>query len=312
MTDKRVKVLFICGNGRSGSTILDIILGQIDGFFAVGELRRIWDRSVIDNRPCGCGVPFSQCPTWQAIFREAYGGADKIDPHLLAGLRDRCTLTKHLTGMWADPDHTKPVSAEVQTYLDHLDKIYRAIDRVSRPRVIVDASKWPMYAYMLEKLPAVDLYILHLVRDPRAVAHSWTREKEFEPGTLHPRQSAARSTAYWVTWNPAIERFWKHNQGRYLLMRYEDFVQAPREWIRRIVQLTGEGELALPFTDEKTAVLKPTHAVAGNIARLTQGPVKIRPDEEWKQKASPLRSLIVTALGWPLMARYGYLGGKPS
>ena len=38
MSGERVKVLYIAGSGRSGSTILDRILGQLDGFFSVGEL----------------------------------------------------------------------------------------------------------------------------------------------------------------------------------------------------------------------------------------------------------------------------------
>ena len=35
----RTKVLFIGGYGRSGSTLLDRLLGQIDGFVSVGEVR---------------------------------------------------------------------------------------------------------------------------------------------------------------------------------------------------------------------------------------------------------------------------------
>ena len=51
MREKKVKVLFIAGNGRSGSTILDVILGQLEGFFAVGELRRIWgsERDILEE-----------------------------------------------------------------------------------------------------------------------------------------------------------------------------------------------------------------------------------------------------------------------
>jgi len=32
------KVLFITGRGRSGSTILDNLLGQLDGFFSLGQV----------------------------------------------------------------------------------------------------------------------------------------------------------------------------------------------------------------------------------------------------------------------------------
>ncbi|MBI3484639.1 MAG: sulfotransferase [Acidobacteria bacterium] len=309
MSEKRIKVLYIVGNGRSGTTILDIILGQLEGFFAVGELRRIWERTVLGNRPCGCGVPSHQCPVWTEIFREAYGGMDQVDAQRMQSLHDRYALTKHLFGMMLDPQHKNPVNPEVQSYLDNLDKLYKAIQRVSKCKVIVDASKWPMYAYFLDGLPALELYMVHVIRDPRAVAHSWGRKKEYEPGVMHPSQGAARSTAYWVVWNPAIRYLWKRAGRNYLFLPYEEFVRRPRECVAEIVRFVGEDVRDLPFENENTAVLKPTHAVAGNIARLTRGPVELKPDDEWKEKGSSVSNFVVSALGWPLMWRYGYFRG---
>ena len=46
------------GSGRSGSTLITTVLGQLDGCFAAGELRYLWQRGMVDNRPCGCGAPF--------------------------------------------------------------------------------------------------------------------------------------------------------------------------------------------------------------------------------------------------------------
>ena len=43
MATDKIKVLYIAGNGRSGSTLLGVLLGQIPGFFNVGEVRRVWD-----------------------------------------------------------------------------------------------------------------------------------------------------------------------------------------------------------------------------------------------------------------------------
>ena len=73
MTGERVKVLYIAGSGRSGSTILDRILGQLDGFFSVGELCNLWDRGLLAHRKCGCGVPVDQCPTWTGILATGFG-----------------------------------------------------------------------------------------------------------------------------------------------------------------------------------------------------------------------------------------------
>jgi hypothetical protein len=44
MHPSNVKVLYIDGQGRSGRTLLHNVLGQVEGFFAAGDLREIWKR----------------------------------------------------------------------------------------------------------------------------------------------------------------------------------------------------------------------------------------------------------------------------
>ncbi|WP_164905182.1 hypothetical protein [Aequorivita ciconiae] len=38
MKNKNITVLYIAGNGHSGSTLLDIIIGSSSDFFSAGEL----------------------------------------------------------------------------------------------------------------------------------------------------------------------------------------------------------------------------------------------------------------------------------
>ncbi len=71
---RRVKVLYFAGSGRSGTTIINNIIGQLDGAFAAGELRFLWDRGVVENRLCGCGRPFHDCPTWTTVMKTAFPG----------------------------------------------------------------------------------------------------------------------------------------------------------------------------------------------------------------------------------------------
>jgi hypothetical protein len=51
-----LNVLFVVGSGRCGSTLLDILLGQIDGFFSTGELHSLWWAGILEGRRCGCGL----------------------------------------------------------------------------------------------------------------------------------------------------------------------------------------------------------------------------------------------------------------
>ena len=55
--------------------------------------------------------------------------------------------------------------------------LYRAIADISDARVIVDTSKSAKSACLLACLPGIDLRVVHLVRDSRAVTFSQTRRK---------------------------------------------------------------------------------------------------------------------------------------
>ena len=56
--------------------------------------------------------------------------------------------------------------------------IYRAVAEVTGARVVVDASKGPALGQALAGAPGIDLRLLNVVRDPRAVAWSWRRQVE--------------------------------------------------------------------------------------------------------------------------------------
>src|SRR5450755_1085488 len=64
-------VLYIAGTGRSGSTVLANILGEVDGVFAAGEVRYLWQRGLKEGRLCGCGLPVRECPVWRKALEEA-------------------------------------------------------------------------------------------------------------------------------------------------------------------------------------------------------------------------------------------------
>ena len=73
-------VLFVGGLGRSGSTVLDMLLAQEPGMVPVGEVRHLWERGLRDNDLCGCGAPFHDCPFWRAVGERAFGGWHRLDP----------------------------------------------------------------------------------------------------------------------------------------------------------------------------------------------------------------------------------------
>ena len=79
-------------------------------------------------------------------------------------------------------------------------------DRPSLGRkTIIETSKDPTFACLLMRMPSSDVRIVHLVRDSRAVAYSWTRRRR-EPSPIRrtafmPQFSPAHTAKSWSTWN---------------------------------------------------------------------------------------------------------------
>jgi hypothetical protein len=303
-----MKVLYIAGCGRSGSTILDNILGQLDGFVSVGEIRYLWQRGMIDDRLCGCGEPFSSCPFWTEVLRRVREG-DELDPARIVELLGRGTRARHIPWLLRTRRHPERVRDRLQDLPNVLAHIYGSVAETTGARVIVDSSKLPTYGEMLRHVPGVETYVVHLVRDPRATAFSWMRAKPLpeRDGRMMQQQRPSKSAALWMLWNAATEGFW--GQGsRSLRLRYEDFIASPQAVVERIVGLVGERVSELPFVAADQVTLATTHGVAGNPSRFTTGVVPLRLDAAWRDQMRPRDRLLVSTLTAPLGYRYRYLG----
>ncbi len=306
MPSSPMKVLFIAGAGRSGSTLLDGILGQIPGFVSVGELRYIWERGFLEDRLCGCGEPFSSCSFWTAVVSDAFGSPPRVDPSRMQALQRLGTRIRQLPRILTGTDAT--ILDAMGVYLDEMAHLYEAIAGQSNAHVIVDSSKLPTYGYFVGRLPRIDLRILHLVRDPRATAYSWLRTKTLpdRAGATMQRQRPFKSAALWSVWNLTAERLWSSDPHRYTRVRYEDLVRDPRGIVEQIVSFVGERAEKLPFASSHTVDLACTHSVAGNPSRFRTGLVDIRADDEWATELQPRMRAIVETVSLPLRGRYGY------
>lgn len=307
---RRVTILYIAGAGRSATTILGHLLGQAPGFCFVGEAMYGW-RS-LHVRRCGCGVALPDCAFWKAVHREAGGTVELTAPEFF-GL-GQVARWRHLS-LTLLPGRRRWSERLYGERWRRCERLYAAVAAVSGAEVIVDCSKALPYAYMLSLMPSLDLRVVHLVRDARAVAYSWKRLKpapDRVAGEYMGQRGRAKAAVLWAVSNLGTELFFG-NAGpeRYLRLRYEDLVAAPRESLDRILRMATARPAAIPFADEHTVVVEPTHSIAGNPDRMRSGPVELRYDGEWMTRQSRSDRRVVTALTWPLLARYGYLGGRP-
>ncbi|MGI8574509.1 MAG: sulfotransferase [Egibacteraceae bacterium] len=301
------KVLYFVGKGRSGTTLLDNVLGQLDGFVSTGEITKLWTWGFDQRWRCGCGRSIPECPFWQAVIN--VGFAQRPDIAQLVALQERVLswwkvprLLAHgrgYGGRWEDLERFAAVTG----------RVYEAIAEVSGARVIVDSSKWPASPTALGLVPGVQTFLLHLVRDPRAVVHSWRRRKVWTDREVEaemPRYSAPYSMASYAARNAVAEALVARRGVRALRLRYEDLAADPAAALRRVLALVDEPMPEGLFADGPVVRLAPTHTAGGNPNRLATGVITIRPDERWRLEQSRRDRLIATVAGAPFLWRYGY------
>lgn len=198
---------------------------------------------------------------------------------------------------------------EVTTHSDDstIADLYHALAaQPGAEHAVVDSSKLPPYARLLDGLPGVEVFLVHVVRDPRATAFSWRRAKatrdDADAKTM-PRLSVVRSSAIWLLWNLMVPRWWP--DSRRITVRYEDFVDDPDRELGRIAKALGT-TVPEGLIEGSALHLAPTHSVAGNPDRLDAGAVRLRQDDEWRSAMPAPQRWVVTALCAPGLRRFGY------
>jgi hypothetical protein len=304
------RVLFLGGLGRSGTTVLERVLGEVPGACSVGELVHLWQRGVLDDDMCGCGTPFSRCEFWNAVGKGAFGGWNRELALRMIELRWRVDRTRHVARLiW--PRLMGPRRPDLDEYVGNFLRLYRAIVEVAGADLVVDSSKHSSLAFCLRTADELDLRILHVVRDSRGVAHSWAKEvrrPESAMGDSMARFSPARTALLWVAHNLCLSLL-RGLGATTRLQRYEDFTNRPRKVVGELVEFAGLtiGPTGLDFLTDSSVVLTPSHTVAGNPMRFHSGELTLRRDDAWRKQMPRGRRGLVSLLTLPLLARYGYL-----
>lgn len=301
---KRARVLYVAGQGRTGSTVLGRTLGGLPDVTFVGELSFFW-RRYANRELCTCGQPLPDCSFWSEVLIAAFGAMTRSQAHEFAEMESRVLRRQVLSGRrTADRDH------QIRAMRDERALLYGAIAEVARTTWIVDTGKELAYGSMMARLDGLDFAAIHIVRDPRGVAFSWQKRvrSDSEPGEL-ARRSASNSAAHWLLQNLAIQLVLQRRSSAYMRVRYEDFVTSLPEVVLAISTATG---MTIPSREELANHLAvgpaELHLVAGNPGVRARGgdSMPLTLDEEWRANLPPVQRWIVTAICAGLMPAYGY------
>lgn len=301
--------LYIGGSGRSGSTLLECLLAEVPRVAVLGEVAHLWERGVVLDELCACGQPFHSCEFWTSVGERAFGGWGRVDIPRVRSLKDAVDRQRRIlrTGRRRPDTETDALSRE---YAGYFRRIYGAAAEVADAQIVVDSSKVTPTALALSHDRQIDLRVLHIVRDSRGVAYSWSKQvsrPETGDAELMPQLTARESTMLWLSHNLSVGVLAYRGVPVYRI-RYEDMLGDVAGTMRdawRALDLPGEPEL--PVVDGDTVELHATHSVAGNPMRFRTGRTTMRPDDAWRSKMSTRDRWIVTAMSLPALKLYRYI-----
>jgi hypothetical protein len=286
-----VKLVYVMGAGHSGSTILGITLGNCDGFFYAGELEE-W--LLTSERPRWGGS--DRQDFWGAV-RERVRGAER----LLGGAPNRCierSSASFRLDLWPERRRLRPLYRRVAV------ELARAVAEVADAQFVIDSSHFPLRARELRELPEIELYLVFLVRDPRDVVASNTRELSPHEVAETRWRRLTMNANLWLTQLLALRTFCSHREDRRIFVRHEDFLADPAGITRQILAMLGSSA-AMPDLG------------ALSVGAPLQGNQLIRTDTVAVRRAPPAAprrdsfTALVQLIWRPLLARLRPVASAP-
>lgn len=249
LTRDSIKIAYILGSARSGSTLIERLLACSSHIQGLGEVIHI-NELFRENRMCSCGKKISECLYWNKILKDT----DTLDflkvQYPKNTLWDKFKLMIDLY-LWKDLNFS-------ENYRDNNIKLFSTFLKLRGKDILIDSSKIPLRFYYLNKIRQLKLYPVHVVRNPLGVVWSYTRNIEHKSLDWKV-PSIKKACLDWKRVNKFTEMVLK-GCSRRLLVRYEDMCRNPQMELDRIFTYLGIPNVKI----DDILPLAPSHMIAGN------------------------------------------------
>ncbi|MDZ7290463.1 MAG: sulfotransferase [candidate division KSB1 bacterium] len=296
---EKIDLIYIVGCGRSGSTLLDLVLGSHPAIISIGE---VWyhGRWQANNFTCTCGAPFDTCEFWRAVMTHLRQQQIQVAVSPVSDPLQKLFASLQIyTGL-------RLLSQEsIQQYSWASYQLFKAVRDVSGKPIVLDSSKNPLRLFYLCLSGYFNVKIIHLVRDGRAFLNSTSKRMKMsaqgDDKWMLPL-NAWRASYRWILMNTLSSRLRKLLPATWSCqIKYEEFAAAPVATIQRLCDFLQ--------IDYCPGMLKgaqvPHHNISGSRWRF-QKDLVIRLDETWRTELSRRRLLTFKLLAQWLNHRFGY------
>ena len=271
------------GAGRSGTTALATLLNGSSEIQCLGELHHL-PNYINNDLLCSCGSPLSKCEFWSKLPNELH----KFKSHEF--INQQTTFESHKAVFpYLLKKQLIPVDSE---YAKANSALFSQLNSLGIDTVL-DSAKYVGRALALHQNADVDLRVIYMMRDPRGVAYSFSKNVQTQKGAI--------STCFYY-WSINLLAMLAHVfvlRKKVLKIRYEDILSKPSETLDKIALHTD-----VDLNDVKTKILNSEgfdvgHIVGGNRLK-TNKQIKLRNTDDWKLKVSFSKSWLVYVLTLPL------------
>ena len=219
-------VLYIAGDNRSGTTLLEFLIAGHSKVCAVGELRNMraylhQDRKLFDpvyDLVCSCSQPIDECPFWTEVEKELGEPLTSLQLNFAFSRkrpvrtycdRIRRTLERKAKNGYAH-FFAHPKLQRVFRYQEPAGdcfRLYDAVANVSECSIITDSSKLPLRYSCLKNQAPEKVRLIVMVRNPLAVA--WSKIKRGD--------DESRAARDWVSIYQQIAAYTRHTPQHEML-----------------------------------------------------------------------------------------------
>lgn len=314
VSQQKINLIYVASIGRSGSTLLESILGAHSQIATCGEIH-IWPHEILQKgvRPCICGKSVLKCPVWTEVLKQVNPLQQPLPQiHFFreqhhAGHTLRASQLK----IFGKQPLSAQAAAKIQQYGQNNYAVFDAFLNVMRshdsPQLnwVVDSSKDPYRLLWLARSGYFNVKVLHIVRNPPAFVYSMVKRLPKEIATVpHQRlYEAARQSVKWSIENALISKVAANHldASSYQLVKYEALAAEPTATFQQICRFLGcdfEASAIANFREGSK------HTIAGNPMRYEARGISL--DEKWKTLLPGSLRKVAKTLTLVNRSDYGY------
>jgi hypothetical protein len=321
------RLVYLLAASHSGSTLTAMLLGAQQGVISVGELKAT-SLGDPEKYRCSCRASIKDCEFWRKVRREmTVRGIEDFD------ITDAGTSIFEVRSPYARrilaPLYREAAMEFVRDTLlaaspawrSHLAKtqernlaLVESLLAITSAKVVVDSSKVALRLKYLLKNPGLDIRVIRVIRDGRAVSLTYMDDWNFADsadaslrggGSGHRRAPVRRSMAEaaneWKRSNEAADILISTlPRDRWTEVRYEELCKNPDATLARLVGFLG--------LDAKSIVLdfrsRDQHIIGNGMRLDTTSQITV--DERWKGHLSAEDLRVFDVIAGSLNRQYGY------